>query len=584
MSTAVRDVPRTRPVPPAWRSHTTCAPGGPPPLGVPALRHRDIDFSTPHTCMRRRRRFDDEPPVRRWQKPASPADLDGRGGTDPDWPPAGDRWSTWTGALHGPAPRPQWVVTEHAAVDTDLGILKSGKEADVHLLERAVPGSTRRVLLAAKRYRTAEHRLFHRDAGYLEGRRVRRSRETRAMANRTAFGRELLSGQWAAAEFAALARLWADGVAVPYPVQLEGTELLLEFIGDHDTGEAALAAGAAAPRARPGGAAVAPAGRGAARLARHGLTHGDLSAYNLLVHDGRLVLIDLPQVVDVVGNPQGPQFLARDVQRVAGWFTARGISPQPRTRRTRWCGPTCCCRRDREKPERAVPMQEHIGSAVGCTVQCPAITALEESSRAHLCSVHQGVTEQGHHPIWAPPRRARPMRQPAAAISALPPRETCHVPEVLLSSPARRAPRTANASSPAPPHWRWPTPTPRSGGAAAATLAPAMPAEVLWTVPATGMPTFADLGLRAVRAHGWWLHHPFPIQAATLPETLAGRDLLGRAQTGSGKTLAFGLALLSRLDGERSQARRPRGLVLVPTGSSPSRSSMPWRRTRRRWA
>jgi RIO kinase 1 len=62
-------------------------------------------------------------------------------------------------------------------------------------------------------------------------------------------------------------------------------------------------------------------------VARHGLTHGDLSAYNLLVHDGRLVLIDLPQVVDVVGNPQGPAFLARDVARVAGWFTARGLPP-----------------------------------------------------------------------------------------------------------------------------------------------------------------------------------------------------------------------------------------------------------------
>ena len=57
------------------------------------------------------------------------------------------------------------------------------------------------------------------------------------------------------------------------------------------------------------------------------LTHGDLSAYNLLVHDGRLVMIDLPQVVDVVGNPQGPAFLARDVARVAEWFTARGLAP-----------------------------------------------------------------------------------------------------------------------------------------------------------------------------------------------------------------------------------------------------------------
>ena len=63
-------------------------------------------------------------------------------------------------------------------------------------------------------------------------------------------------------------------------------------------------------------------------LARRGLTHGDLSAYNLLVHDGRLVLIDLPQVVDVVGNPQGPEFLARDVRRIGEWFTARGLPPQ----------------------------------------------------------------------------------------------------------------------------------------------------------------------------------------------------------------------------------------------------------------
>ncbi|WP_250550126.1 DEAD/DEAH box helicase [Pseudonocardia sp. H11422] len=95
-----------------------------------------------------------------------------------------------------------------------------------------------------------------------------------------------------------------------------------------------------------------------------------------------------------------------------------------------------------------------------------------------------------------------------------------------------------------------------------------MPEEVLWTVPETGMPTFAELRLpepvlRALEAEGFT--EPFPIQAASLPETLTGRDLLGRGQTGSGKTLAFGLALLSRLAGGRAQARRPRGLVLVPT-------------------
>ena len=220
------------------------------------------------------------------------------------------------------------MITDHAAVDTELGVLKTGKEADVHLVERAVPGTAHSVLLAAKRYRSAEHRMFHRDAGYLEGRRVRRSRETRAMARRTEFGRDLLAGQWAAAEFAALARLWSDGVAVPYPVQLVGTELLLEFIGSPD--------GSAAPRLaqlRPDPDQLADLWRQLADalrgLARHGLTHGDLSAFNLLVDspDGasRLVVIDLPQVVDVVGNPQGPAFLARDVSRVADWFAARGL-------------------------------------------------------------------------------------------------------------------------------------------------------------------------------------------------------------------------------------------------------------------
>jgi RIO kinase 1 len=60
-------------------------------------------------------------------------------------------------------------------------------------------------------------------------------------------------------------------------------------------------------------------------LARQGHTHGDLSPYNLLVHGGRLVLIDLPQLVDVVANPQGVAFLQRDVRTVAAWFVARGL-------------------------------------------------------------------------------------------------------------------------------------------------------------------------------------------------------------------------------------------------------------------
>jgi len=67
-------------------------------------------------------------------------------------------------------------------------------------------------------------------------------------------------------------------------------------------------------------------------LAGHGLAHGDLSAYNLLVHHRRLIMIDLPQVVDVIANPRGAEFLDRDATNIARWFSAHGLdsaSPGP---------------------------------------------------------------------------------------------------------------------------------------------------------------------------------------------------------------------------------------------------------------
>ena len=98
---------------------------------------------------------------------------------------AGQRWSTWDdiGILAGPEPWPDWLITESAAIDTELGILKTGKEADVHLLERAT--EDRSVVMAAKRYRGLENRLFHRDAGYTDGRATRNTRDRRAMAKST---------------------------------------------------------------------------------------------------------------------------------------------------------------------------------------------------------------------------------------------------------------------------------------------------------------------------------------------------------------------------------------------------------------
>ena len=247
----------------------------------------------------------------------------------PDEPPEGERWSSWDGAQHGPTPRPGWVITDLGAVDEDLGILKSGKEADVHVVRRWVPREgmedtdDHAVYMAAKRFRDSDHRMFHRDAGYLDGRRVRRSREMRAMARRTDFGKTLISGQWAHAEFNALGELWSLGLPVPYPVQIAGTELLMELIGDR---------GEAAPRlsqTRPGPTLLIDLFeqlRAALTvLATRGWAHGDLSPYNVLLHEDRLFLIDWPQIVDIIGNPQGPEFLARDAHNMCAWFTSRGL-------------------------------------------------------------------------------------------------------------------------------------------------------------------------------------------------------------------------------------------------------------------
>lgn len=294
------------------------------------MRHHDFD-QLPERPVRRKprnRHFDDEPePTRRGRLTENERQRLARLRDDAyaeTVPGSADRWSTWDSGGHGPAPVPAWVVTDLGAVDTELGLLKAGKEADVHLLRRGLPDRSRECLLAAKRYRSDEHRMFHRDEGYLEGRRLRRSREMRAMRSRSSFGRNLIAEQWAAAEFAALSRLWTIGAPVPYPVQRVGTELLLEFVGSDD--------GTAAPRLaelRPRGDELSALWHELTAtlelLASEGLCHGDLSPYNVLVHDGHPVLIDLPQVVDVVSNPSGEKYLERDVRNIAKWFVARGL-------------------------------------------------------------------------------------------------------------------------------------------------------------------------------------------------------------------------------------------------------------------
>ena len=174
-----------------------------------------------------------EPPA-----PYRALDLDLPALPDLDEPGPDQRWSTWPSTApseRGPQPYPDWLVTAAAAFDTELGIVKTGKEADVFLLERAIPG-TGGCFLAAKRYRDSQHSDFHREGRYEEGRRMRRSRDARAAARKSTYGRIISAGHWATSEFDALCRAWDAGIPVPYPVQLSGTELLMEFIG---TGRAA---------------------------------------------------------------------------------------------------------------------------------------------------------------------------------------------------------------------------------------------------------------------------------------------------------------------------------------------------------
>ncbi len=247
------------------------------------------------------------------------------------------RWSTWLSVeplCRGPEPRPDWVVTSQAAVDTELGILKTGKEADAFLLERAVPGSDelddpvgQSVVMVAKRYRGEDHRSFHRSTAYTEGRKTRNSRDARALAKKSAHGRAVAAGQWAWAEWEALVRCHGLGLPVPYPVQLDGTELLMEWITVE--GESGTETAPRLAQTRPDRPLLESyfeqLREAMSELARHGVVHGDLSPYNILAAGERLVIIDLPQVVDLVGNPAGMDFLMRDCTNVVGWFKARGL-------------------------------------------------------------------------------------------------------------------------------------------------------------------------------------------------------------------------------------------------------------------
>lgn len=218
---------------------------------------------------------------------------------------------------------PDWLITEFFQ-DEVIGPIKGGKEGEVVLVRRSSGQDSH--LLAEKRYRPTSQRSFRRDQIYREGRKIARGRARKAVEQGTAFGRRVMSDQWAGAEFLYLRRLWAAGVRVPFPVHGPGP-LLMEYLGDEDQ---------AAPRLID-----ARLSKGEANsicdqilaqlkmLTAEGIVHGDLSAYNILVWNDEAWIIDLPQAVDLALNPHALDLLHRDVRNVCRHFCKYGLHPDP---------------------------------------------------------------------------------------------------------------------------------------------------------------------------------------------------------------------------------------------------------------
>lgn len=198
-------------------------------------------------------------------------------------------------------------------VDEVIRPLKSGKEAAVFVVRSE--GEIR----CAKAYKDANKRGFHKQALYQEGRKVRNSRQARAMEKNSRFGRQQQEEVWQNAEVDALYRLAAAGVRVPQPYNFVEGVLLMELVTDEH--------GSAAPRLNDLELNRAQALEYHGLLIKEvvkmlcaGLVHGDLSEYNILVDANGPVIIDLPQAVDAAANNNAARMLERDVDNLADYF------------------------------------------------------------------------------------------------------------------------------------------------------------------------------------------------------------------------------------------------------------------------
>jgi RIO kinase 1 len=211
------------------------------------------------------------------------------------------------------APERLRSLIDEGLIDSVVRQLMSGKEAMVFVVRCG--DDTR----CAKVYKEATKRSFRQAVDYTENRTVKNSRQARAMAKGTRFGRQAQEAAWQSAEVDALYRLAAAGVRVPTPYNFHDGVLLMELVTDAD--------GAAAPRLNDMDFSADDARAHhrtllteVVRMLCAGIVHGDLSEFNILLAADGPVIIDLPQAVDAAGNNHAARMLLRDVVNLGDFF------------------------------------------------------------------------------------------------------------------------------------------------------------------------------------------------------------------------------------------------------------------------
>ncbi len=221
-------------------------------------------------------------------------------------------------------------LRERGLVHEIVGELKSGKEADV-VLARGEAG-----LIALKIHRDPSAGGFRPDAVYLEGRRMPRGRLRKVLDRGARAGLSADLALWVLHEAKTLWELHGAGVPVPRPLLGPGAHEILDagrivpmaFIGDPD-GTPAPRLADAQPTPEEAQEAWRQAKDAAAAMLRAGIVHGDLSAWNLLWHDGRIVVVDVPQAVTVQDSPHAAQLFTRDVRSLVDSVRPMGIDEDP---------------------------------------------------------------------------------------------------------------------------------------------------------------------------------------------------------------------------------------------------------------